>query len=536
MRFLHSRNLLLCLTTCMLLWGAFPGTMELWPLALIGLVPILFMATGENVRTSLIAGFFCGVVHHVLLLYWLVTVLGKYGGLPLYLAIPGLLLLSSYMAIYLGLFTALTSFFAKRLPDSLLLFLLPALWVGLDWWRGMFLTGVPWMDLGYVLYKAPALIQVADLLGHHGVTYLIIFINCFLFLVIKNRKASGSVLYLSLATLLFVAGGVGYSVLQFERIGGRLTEKSDNSVSVGIVQGNIDQSLKWAPVQQRKTVEKYFELTNGLLEHDKPTFIVWPETALPFYPKASEHTRLLQAYVAEKDVALLTGSPWFEIIDRQKRKVAYYNSAFLMKPDGFIDDKYYKNHLVPFGEYVPLKKFLFFLAPLVESVGDFSPGRIIKPISRNGVEAGILICFESVFPELSRKWVKVGANVLVNLTNDAWYGKSSAPYHSLSMAVFRAVETRRSVIRSANTGISAFISPQGTIENRSEIFVPWSGVAEVSLWEETTFWVRYGYLFGPFCLAFSVSCAILVKMGLSFRRGEHAEVAKKLMKKKVMKA
>ena len=212
----------------------------------------------------------------------------------------------------------------------------------------------------------------------------------------------------------------------------------------------------------------------------------------------------LKELVATKDFALLTGAPWYEIIDLETRNVDFFNSALLLQPDGLFGGKYYKTHLVPFGEYIPFKKFMPFLAPLVEAVGDFSSGTIEQPLIWQETRAGILICFESVFPELSRKWVLAGANVLVNLTNDAWYGKSSAPHHSLAMSVLRAVETRRSLIRSANTGISAFVTPAGTIARQSELFVPWAAAEEVVLSGEVTIWARYGYLFAPFCLAFGL--------------------------------
>ncbi len=233
-------------------------------------------------------------------------------------------------------------------------------------------------------------------------------------------------------------------------------------------------------------------------------FIVWPETALPFYPQNNEYTQLLQGMTAEYDIALLTGAPWYEIIDRNARKVEFFNSALLLNPAGQFGDKYYKTHLVPFGEYVPLKNLLPFLAPLVEAAGDFSVGKIEQPLVWKDSRIGVLICFESVFPEISRKWVLAGANMLVNLTNDAWYGRSSAPHHSLAMAVFRSVETRRSLVRSANTGISAFINPLGRVESRSELFQSYGFSADVSLFEETTFWTRYGYLFGPLCFFLGV--------------------------------
>jgi apolipoprotein N-acyltransferase len=283
---------------------------------------------------------------------------------------------------------------------------------------------------------------------------------------------------------------------------------------VGVVQGNIDQSTKWSPSHQKATVENYLVQTESLFISDRPSLVVWPETALPFYPLANEHMQLLWQEVSTRDFALLTGAPWYIIIDKKSRDVDFYNSALLLQPNGSFGGKYYKSHLVPFGEYIPLKSFLPFLAPLVEAVGDFSPGTIEQPLVWQKARAGVLICFESVFPELSRKWVLSGANVLVNLTNDAWYGKSSAPYHSLAMSVLRAVETRRSLVRSANTGISAFVDPTGTITDRSEIFVSWAATAQVFLGEETTIWVRYGYLFGPVCLA----VGLMSGLGAGIRR------------------
>jgi len=207
---------------------------------------------------------------------------------------------------------------------------------------------------------------------------------------------------------------------------------------------------------------------------------------------------------ARFDTALLTGAPWYEVIDREKKVFTFFNSALLIAPSGEFIGRYEKSHLVPFGEYVPLKPFLPFLAPLVESVGDFTPGTISRPLAWRQARLGVLICFESIFPDIARKWVKTGANVLVNLTNDAWYGKSSAPYHSLAMSVFRAVETRRSLVRAANTGISGFVDPLGRLVRQSGLFEPWAAAEEVVLLEDESLWVRGGYLFAPLCLVVTI--------------------------------
>ncbi|MGB3222590.1 MAG: apolipoprotein N-acyltransferase [Desulforhopalus sp.] len=494
------RSTLLPVLTGLLLWISFPGGGEIWPLLFVALVPFLYVIAGIGARSAFFAGIFCGLVHFILLLYWIVIVLGKYGGLPWFISVPALLLLALYMSLYFGLFALLSRYVLLSFPAAVALWLLPALWVGLDWFRGEFLTGFPWMDLGYALYKVPHLVQIADIIGHHGITFLVVFFNTFLVLLLTKKKSHpGSLLVFVPAFCLFLGAGM-YSMYRYEDVKQTIEAADAPRINVGIVQGNIDQSEKWSPENQQKTIDGYISQTERLFDPGDPALVVWPETALPFYPISSSYMSSIRELVGANDFALLTGAPWYEIIDRDRKDIKFYNSTLLLQPDGLYGGKYYKTHLVPFGEYIPLKKFLPFLAPLVEAVGDFSFGKIEQPLIWQEAKTGILICFESVFPELSRQWVFAGANVLVNLTNDAWYGRSSAPQHSLAMSVLRAVETRRSLIRSANTGISAFVTPLGTITAQSGLFVPWEGSAQVILCQELTIWARYGYLFAPICL------------------------------------
>ncbi len=187
------------------------------------------------------------------------------------------------------------------------------------------------------------------------------------------------------------------------------------------------------------------------------------------------------------------------MIDLDKKKIDYFNSSLLLTPSGEFAGSYFKSHLVPFGEYVPFKEFFPFIEPLVEAAGDFTAGDVENPLVYKNAKAGVLICFESIFPDIGRKWSMEGANYLVNLTNDAWYGISSAPHHSLAMSIFRAVETRKNLVRSANTGISGIINPLGQMVERSPLFEPWAVASTIKLFEGQTFFVRFGYLFGPFC-------------------------------------
>jgi len=210
---------------------------------------------------------------------------------------------------------------------------------------------------------------------------------------------------------------------------------------------------------------------------------------------------------------LLVGSPAYEPGPQERR---YYNSAYLIAPDGAVHGRYDKVHLVPFGEYVPLKRWLPFLGKLVAQVGDFTRGRIGATVSVKEAPMGVLICYESIFPYISRAAVLNGAELLVNITNDAWYGRSSAPYQHFSLAVFRAVENRRGLVRAANTGISGFIDPVGRVLTATELFEDDTAVRPLPLIRQTTIYSRHGDLFAKACLLiaalFTMAAAVKILM------------------------
>ncbi len=500
----------LSLLAAALLWLGFPGGGGFWPVLFLAFIPLLYLVYGQNSRWSFIAGIVTGFLHFIFTLYWIVIVLGRYGGLPWFFSIPAVILLSLYMSLFVACFGMLSSLTLKRWSCVVALWVIPAIWVGLDWLRSFLFSGFPWMDPGYAFYKVPFLIQSADLFGHHFITYLLLLLNCLLFLLWKGctNIREKTQMIIPVAVLFFMVALYGhYRWQQLEN-----TMSAGESVVVGIVQGNIDQSRKWIPSEQESTIETYISQTSSFFEGTAPDLVVWPETALPFFPQTNALIEKVQLLAMKKKVTLLTGSPWFEVVDRQTREMNFYNSSFLLLPTGEVGDIYFKSHLVPFGEYVPIKKYLPFLAPLVEAVGDFTPGKIEKPMVSGPIKGGVLICFESIFPDIARRWVKVGANLLVNLTNDAWYGKSSAPSQSMSMSVFRAVETRRSLVRAANTGISGFVDPLGRVKVSSEIFTIWSKSMKVDLMDEITIHSRIGYLFGPFCLLLSFLFLISAKL------------------------
>ena len=511
--------LLPALATAGLLALAMPGRIGWWPLLFVALVPLLSVALTARPGRSALAGFVCGLVTHLALLYWILIVLGRYGGLPLFLSLPGLLLLAAYMALYPAVFCALLSLLAGRSwhrerPVAALVWLAPVLWVGLDWLRSVLFTGFPWMDLGYGLYAQPQLIQAADLGGHHLVTFAVVLCNSLLVGIIDrqrrdvrwNVRRERGLLLLACATLVFL---FGYSTVRY-RIAVQYGPRALQA-QVAVVQGNVDQAVKWSPAFKTATIDTYLRLSEKAIADTDVELVVWPETALPFYPQQDQLTGRLTAFTAAANTWLLTGAPLFTLTPQTDggELVRHYNGAILLGPDGRLAASHAKQHLVPFGEYVPLRPYLPFLEPLVVSVGDFTAGTSNEPLALGPMRLGLLICYESIFPDIARQSVSREANLLVNLTNDAWYGRSSAPHQSLAMAVFRAVENKRSLVRAANTGISGFVDPVGRIVGRTGLFMETALVSRVPLLDGQTVFNRQGHLFGPACAALIPLCLLL---------------------------
>lgn len=469
----------------------------LW--AWFALIPLLVVCQKVTPRQAAIFGLFCGLLYHTLLLYWIVIVLGTYGHLAWWISFPALLLLSLYMSLYTAVFGAICCKFFKVVP---LILLAPVTWVALDYIRSILFTGFPWQDLGYSQYLFPLVNQHVDLFGHHGVTFLIVMVNSMFaaLLVIYSRKRFNnrpkvitSVLPVCLIILLISSYNI-YRYQQIEQIAAQ-----SSTMVVTVVQGNISQDKKWLPQFQQQTVEIYIALSKQAIKEQPASLLVWPETALPFYPLTHPlFAEIIERLVKPHQVGLLVGAPYrTESADSQ---IHYFNKAFLLSAAGLVVGSYSKQHLVPFGEYIPFRRFLTFATPLVETMGDFTAGSSAKPLVYNNKQLGVIICFESIFPDLARKQVAYGAAMLVNITNDAWFGRSSAPLQHLSKSVLRATENRRSLARSANTGISGFIDPLGQIIKSSALFEPAFVTAEIPLLTEETFFVRYGHHFDLLCL------------------------------------
>jgi len=468
----------------LLLALSFPRPDFSW-LAWFGLVPLL----GVMDRHPFRSGFVAGCAFFGMVLYWLNIVMTTYGRMHPLFSLVAYVLLVAYLALFFGVATWAVCRFREQLGLSYLL-TLPVVWVVLEFLRSFMLTGFPWASLGYSQQSREILLQIADLFGVHGLSFLLVFVNVLVFQLWQCLRRRGSE---PLPRAGLVAGFL-LLVAAHAYGGWRLSQSADAgapTLDVALIQGNIDQSVKWNPAYQQKTVDIYRALSREAAAETAPDLIIWPESATPFYfqepgPLSAQVTEIPRVV----DSHLLFGSPAYEMGLGSYR---YLNSAFLLSPAGVVLGRSDKVHLVPFGEYVPLGRFLPFIDKLVSGIGDFSPGTV-NPLPMGDGKLGVLVCFEGIFPELARDYAASGSGLLVNITNDAWFGRSSAPYQHLAMTRFRAVENRLWVARAANTGISALIDPQGRIVARSELFTPAVVRGKVVLGGESTLYQRIGEL------------------------------------------
>ncbi len=480
-----NRTCLISAGSGLLLAAAFPRP-DFYPLAWVALVPLLLVMR----RRPFASGWSAGCAFFAAVLYWVNIVMTTYGGLH---PIPSLF---AYLFLvgYLALFFAAATWLSCRLESGLripVLVSMPAIWVALEYLRGLLLTGFPWALLGYSQQNFSAAIQSADVTGVYGVSFLLVLVNCSLAWILRSPEKKLAWLGVA-ATLMVCISHLGYGFWRMQQP----LEQREDLLTVALVQGNIDQAIKWSPDHRQTTVETYRQLSLKAAEQGTQ-LTIWPEAATPFFLQdplalAEEVRRLPQ----QTGNYLLVGSPAYEQAGDSYR---YFNSAFLFSPQGDELGRSDKIHLVPFGEYVPLGSLLSFINKLVVGVGDFSPG-VVNPLSLNGHKLGVLVCYEAIFPELARDYVRQGSSLLVNLTNDAWFGRSSAPYQHLAMTRFRAIENRIWVARAANTGISALIAPSGEVKVAGPLFESTVLVDQVGLGSEKTIYTRFGDLFAYSCL------------------------------------
>ncbi|MFH1058657.1 MAG: apolipoprotein N-acyltransferase [Pseudomonadota bacterium] len=500
---------------------AFP-TWDLWPLALVGLAPLFWLARTLRPLPAVIAGWLFGVGLGAAQLHWLTVVMTVYGGLAWPLAGLLLLGLAGIVAIYPAAWAGLMAW--SRVGPAGAVLLGAALWAGLEWVRGWLFTGFPWLPLSAALTSRPALIQSAELWGATGLSAMVALINGLIACAVLPGGAAGPGrprrwAALGLAAIL-LAGGWWAGAARMAAVERLATDAPRLTVSVA--QAGIGQDQLWRPEMRLTVIRRYVELTQAQAPAASagapPWLAVWPESAAPFYflLQARESAPVLQT-AAELGAYVALGSNG--MVDRGPPLKAS-NRVWLVGPQGRPEGHYDKVHLVPFGEYVPLPD-IFFFARAVAGLGiDFVPGRVGDTLSVGGVKVGPLICYESIFPELARAQRQLGAVLLINQTNDAWYGRTGASYQHMSHLRLRAVENRVAVARAATTGVSCFVLPDGAVTHATELFTPAAATRELPLLKLPTLFTATGDVAGPLGLALGLAATVWLGPGRRRRKRE----------------
>ena len=468
---IFDRRGLLAIASGILIALSFPSP-GLSFLAWIALIPLLIAMEESTPQVAFRIGLISGITAYALILYWLNIVFVRYGHLPWSVSIPVYLLLVLWLAMFYGLSACIARL--GELVGIKAAFTLPVAWVAFDFIRSFLFSGFAWAMLGHSQFRTLPLIQIADLAGVYGITLLIVLANIVLYRALRAVFGAGVPYPVkSLVVLLILI--IGTLFYGFNRLNGSETSHA-KPLRVALIQGNISQDIKWSPEFRQQTIDTYERLTREASKGGVD-LIVWPESAVPFFfqdePFQAERIRAL---ARDMNACLLFGSPAHEL---RNGKNTLLNSAFMLSPNGETVGRADKLHLVPLGEYVPLGSFLTFINKLVVGIGDFAPGERAVPLDTGVTKLGIQVCYEVIFPELARQYVQAGARVLVAITNDAWFGRSSAPYQHLAISTFRAVETRTPLIRAANTGVTAIVDQNGHISTMTGLFMEAYRIGEV---------------------------------------------------------
>jgi apolipoprotein N-acyltransferase len=441
---------------------------SLWPVAWVCMVPLFLSLEDRSPGQAFLQGMAAGMVAWGGVVYWIAYVMNTYGGLNLLTAALMLLFLMAYLSLYFGAF----AWAASRLLHSRFAFLIvPGAWVLIEMFRSsVVFSGFPWALLGHSQLPWSSFVQIAEVGGVHLISALVIMGNVALYQAFRKQFTPVAVT----AAVVLICVAFGQWRISHDVFGGR-------PLKAAAAQANIPQDQKWLPEKVDSTIDTYASLTRKAFAQGAG-LVVWPEASCPFFLfRQWPQTYRILSLSMGNEVSLVVGSPAYE-------EEKFYNRAWLLR-NGRIISYYDKVHLVPFGEYLPLSEYLKPLfGGLTREVSDFSAGDRIRPME----DLGPMICFESIFPDISRELCRQGSTLLVNISNDAWFKTWSTPEQLLQITCFRAIETRRWIIRSVNHGISAFINPYGKVAGRIGLLKEGVMVQTVAKNSSLSFYVRFG--------------------------------------------
>lgn len=466
----------------------------------VALVPLFITVRVASPRRAFLLTFIAALVWYGGSVFWVYRAMHTFGHLPAVTSFLVLVLLVLIIAIYIALAPLIARFIQVRFKGEFIVWL-SASWVAVEILRNFGpCNGFPWSNVAMSQWRILPIIQIVDVVGIYGLIFLIVWVNAFLaeFVVRLRGEDVQLIARKAIVTFILISTALSYGFWRLHTFPSVLSKYS--SISVGMVQGNIDQEEKWSKDHAAKNLNIHREGTRRLLEGTSD-LILWPEASFPWPVKTNDTDIDPQALgLPEESI----GDMPYVLIGAvsETPEENYYNSAILFDAHGKIVGRYHKAHLVPFGEYVPYKKILFFAKKLTQPAGNFLAGETFAPLVAGHAKLGMLICYEDVFPEIARSLVKQGAEVLTNITNDAWYGVSSAPFQHLALSVFRAIENRRFLLRATNSGVSAVVMPTGKIVVESNIFEQSLIVSPVTLLNEFSLYTRLGDWFAWGCLVY----------------------------------
>ncbi len=411
-------------------------------------MPLLFTIEKVNLSQVFLRGILFGFLFSLFSLFWIVF-LRIESGVKL-LMLLGMLVMFLYIGLYYGVGLLISKLIG--------MWYLPFILTGLEFLKGLGEIGFPWLSFGYSQARYPVVIQQASIYGVYGVSFWLYLINITLFNFLRNRN--DRVLFL---LLLFFSLPLIYGTIRIKGI-----PRGLKRITVGIVQPNIDPNLKFNASLRDETFNRLIYLSERCKEEAKDTLtlVVWPETATPVFLKTPGiYQNMVLELTNRINAPVLTGTP---IYNRKTGEM--FNGAVLIKPNEGITQEYKKLHLVPFGEHIPYDRYIPLFKRIDLGEGDYTPGNEYTVFTTDNLKFSCLICFESIFSEIARAFVRSGAELLLNITNDGWFGKISGPQQHNDMAILRTVENGVPLVRSANTGISMVVDSYGRIIAETDLF------------------------------------------------------------------
>jgi apolipoprotein N-acyltransferase len=485
-------------------------------LAWIALTPLLVAlvrlpAGPRPYRRAFRLGLLTGAIYFAGTLYWLVETMTTFGGLATPIAVFAAFMLVAYLSLFPAAFALVMARLRRALGTTWAVMLSPAVWVASELGRQYVWDGFPWELLGYSQVNTLPIAQIASVVGVYGVSGLLALSSAAAAMIIVAPGRWRWGVPAGVAALVAACALWGQA-----RMNANALVDGGTPIRVAVLQGNIAQEDKWNPALADGITNRYLSMTREALQQGA-TFILWPESSTPFYFEQDlVRGSAIRRLAREAGATLLIGSDQIEPIRPAPVPLATapgaeprtYNAAFLVKPDGSTGAIYRKMHLVPFGEYVPLKRLLFFVGPIVQAVSDFTPGDVPVLLPIGDRLASTAICYEVIYASLIRQFVVDGSQLLTTITNDAWYGRTSAPFQHWDQAAMRAIENGRYLARAANTGISGFVDPYGRVIARSDMFTQALLVGDLKFVEAKTLYTRSGDVVAWLSLALTLAACL----------------------------